>query len=97
MLNFLYGILLILLLLLIGIIFIILLLRLLLLLFSFISETNSIFITSLIISRNLFDNILSIPSLEISNISAIVFSILCINCCEIILLFFKKNLSKISL
>ena len=48
---------------------------LMLLLFSFESDKNSTFIVSPMISRNLFDKILFMPSLDISNISTVVLSI----------------------
>ena len=67
------------------------------LLFPFESDKNSTRIVSPIISRNLLDKILFIPSFDISNISTTVLSIFCINASVIILLFFKKYLSKISL
>ena len=59
--------------------FILLLLILLLLLNVFISVLNSLLIISDIISRNLFDKILSIPSFDICSINTIVFKIIRIN------------------
>ena len=70
---------------------------LLLSLLVFVSVHNSLLVIAEITSSKLLDNILSIPSLDASNIRTIVFKIILTNCSVIICTFLIKYLFNISI